>query len=69
MGIMAMGEWGTEEELIAFARDGEGLLESLPESLAPASLKNGDKKGKGLRTPGGENGVWEDVIARAGGRA
>lgn len=69
MGIMAMGEWGAEEELIAFARDGEGLLESLPESLAPAGLKDADKEGKGLRAPGGENGFWEDVIARAGEKA
>ncbi|EYE99059.1 amidase [Aspergillus ruber CBS 135680] len=69
MGIMAMGEWGAEEELIAFARDGESLLESLPESLAPASAKDGDKEGKGLRVPGGENGFWEDVIARAGEKA
>lgn len=28
VGVMAMGEWGTEEDLIAFARDGVGLLDS-----------------------------------------
>lgn len=67
MGVMAMGEWGAEEELIAFARDGEGLLDALPENLAPASST--EVKEKGLGIPGGENGVWEDVIARAGERA
>ncbi|KAJ5491314.1 hypothetical protein N7539_002881 [Penicillium diatomitis] len=27
IGVMAMGDWGSEEELIEFARDGEGLVD------------------------------------------
>lgn len=74
VGVMAMGEWGVEEDLIAFARDGEGVLD----------VENGgvqDKKGKGdggsesegegakgLKIPSGEKALWEDVIAEARGR-
>ena len=27
VGVMAMGDWGSEEDLIDFARDGEGILD------------------------------------------
>jgi Asp-tRNA(Asn)/Glu-tRNA(Gln) amidotransferase A subunit family amidase len=63
IGVMAMSEWGTEEELIAFARDGEAILD-LPGSRPPfeagtAAVSNG------LRIPSGGLAVWEDVIAQA----
>lgn len=64
IGLMAMGEWGTEEELIAFARDGEAILDlsdgstSLEEDGAASAIK-------GLRTPSDDLSVWEDVIAQA----
>lgn len=63
VGIMAMGEWGTEEDLIAFARDGEGILdlkENRPED---------DQAVKGLRVPSGKKAAWEDVIAKARGES
>lgn len=65
VGVMAMGEWGGEEELIAFARDGEGVLDLDVDT--DNSVKDDDKNlVKGLKVPGGENGFWEDVIAKAG---
>ncbi|KAL4956772.1 amidase signature domain-containing protein [Aspergillus filifer] len=55
VGIMAMGEWGVEEDLIAFARDGEGILDL-----------DSDKDGQmGLTIPTGAEAVWEDVVANA----
>ncbi|KAL4809172.1 amidase signature domain-containing protein [Aspergillus unguis] len=60
IGIMAMGEWGTEEDLIAFARDGEGILD-LEEN------KGAFKETTGLTVPRGDEAVWEDVIANAKG--
>lgn len=51
IGVMGMGEWGTEEELIEFARDGESLLDG------------GDVKG--LAVPRGSRSSWEDVIEMA----
>jgi hypothetical protein len=33
IGVMAMGEWGTEEDLIAFARDGEPILDLQPATI------------------------------------
>ncbi|KAJ6156271.1 hypothetical protein N7497_005156 [Penicillium chrysogenum] len=62
IGVMAMGEWGTEEDLIAFARDGEPILD-LPSS-GPSLEENGTAAaGKGLRTPS-DASVWEDIIAQ-----
>ncbi|KAJ5131295.1 Amidase [Penicillium bovifimosum] len=64
IGIMAMGEWGTEEELIAFARDGEGILD-----LATGDAEDtGVAAVKGLRTPSDDLSVWEDVIEQAKGK-
>lgn len=64
IGVMAMGEWGTEEDLIAFARDGEGILD-LPANQ-PVSERSEDAAGsQGLRIPMSKGAVWEDVIAQA----
>lgn len=63
VGIMAMGEWGTEEELIAFARDGEGILD-LP-GARPSFGDGSAPTGKGLRVPSHDLAIWEDVIAQA----
>ncbi|KAL2001427.1 hypothetical protein VTN02DRAFT_1784 [Thermoascus thermophilus] len=69
VGLTALGEWGSEEALIAFARDGEGVLH------ADVAVSNGGAKAadpmvtavsKGLRTPGGKGAQWVDVIAEAG---
>ncbi|KAL4934378.1 amidase [Aspergillus undulatus] len=61
VGVMAMGEWGAEEDLIAFARDGEGVLD--------VDKGKGDVVGlserSGLTIPCGAEAVWEDVIANA----
>ncbi|KAL4871264.1 hypothetical protein BDV12DRAFT_206807 [Aspergillus spectabilis] len=54
VGVMAMGEWGSEEDLIAFARDGEGILD-LPER----------DEATGLTIPRGAEAVWEDVVEGA----
>ena len=62
IGLMAMSEWGTEEELIAFARDGEPIL-GLP-SGSP-SLEENEIDSTGLRTPSDDLSVWEDIIAQA----
>ncbi|KAJ5682744.1 hypothetical protein N7462_005909 [Penicillium macrosclerotiorum] len=62
IGVMAMGEWGTEEDLIDFARDGEGILD-LPANKAPAG--NEENVSTGLRAPSANDSIWEDVIARA----
>ncbi|KAE8150899.1 amidase signature domain-containing protein [Aspergillus avenaceus] len=59
IGLMAMGEWGTEEDLIAFARDGEPILD-LPENQSSAK-----EQSVGLRVPFGDGSRWEDVIAAA----
>lgn len=63
IGLMAMGEWGTEEELIAFARDGEAILD-LPDT---SSSGNGGAPAKGLRTPSEDLSIWEDIILQAKG--
>ncbi|KAE8380657.1 amidase signature domain-containing protein [Aspergillus bertholletiae] len=63
VGLMAMGEWGTEEDLIAFARDGEAILD-LAENQLPINAKVAEQS-TGLRIPSGEDSVWEDVIASA----
>ncbi|KAJ5435637.1 Amidase [Penicillium cf. griseofulvum] len=64
IGLMAMGEWGTEEELIAFARDGEPILDLASDS--PSLEGNGPvSPSKGLRTPSVDLSVWEDIIVQA----
>ncbi|KAJ5288219.1 hypothetical protein N7478_003905 [Penicillium angulare] len=63
IGIMAMSDWGTEEELIDFARDGEPILD-LPANQPPGATES-DVLSEGLRAPSSEGTVWEDVIARA----
>ncbi|PKX93841.1 amidase [Aspergillus novofumigatus IBT 16806] len=63
VGVMAMGEWGTEEDLIAFAREGEAILD-LPGNQ-PSKSDRPDGESTGLRIPGGDGCLWEDVIAKA----
>jgi amidase len=60
---MAMSEWGTEEELIAFARDGEAILD-LPGSRPQREDEDVASTMKGLRIPSNAS-VWEDVIGQA----
>lgn len=63
IGIMAMSEWGSEEDLIDFARDGEAILD-LPAAQPPQG--NGDiSTGLGLRAPSTDDCIWEDVIKKA----
>jgi amidase len=50
VGIMGMGECGSEEQLLAFARDHQGVLPS-PEAE--------------LSVPSGKGAVWVDVIGEA----
>lgn len=63
IGVMAMGEWGSEEDLIDFARDGEAILD------LPANKPSGGGEEvsafKGLRVPSAADSVWEDVIVKA----
>ncbi|RLL99674.1 hypothetical protein CFD26_108069 [Aspergillus turcosus] len=63
IGVMAMGEWGTEEDLIAFARDGEAILD-LPGNR-PSKSDRPDGESTGLKIPDGDGCLWEDVIAKA----
>ncbi|KAJ5676753.1 uncharacterized protein N7477_002386 [Penicillium maclennaniae] len=63
IGLMAMSEWGTEEDLIDFARDGEGVLD-LPENQPPRVSKEA-AEAKGLRAPSSSESYWEDAIALA----
>ncbi|KAE8142714.1 amidase signature domain-containing protein [Aspergillus pseudotamarii] len=63
VGLMAMGEWGTEEDLIAFARDGEAILDLSENQLS--SKEQVGEQSTGLRIPHGEGSLWEDVIASA----
>ncbi|KAJ5725289.1 uncharacterized protein N7483_006646 [Penicillium malachiteum] len=61
IGIMAMSDWGTEEELIDFARDGEGILD-LPANRPPGTSES-EEASPGLHIPAGKDSVWEDVLA------
>ncbi|GLB06308.1 hypothetical protein AtubIFM57258_001611 [Aspergillus tubingensis] len=65
VGVMAMGEWGSEEELIEFARDGEGVLGGIAAAAADGGEGEGEEN-SGLTVPRGEGAAWEDVIAKAG---
>ncbi|CAI7622646.1 unnamed protein product [Penicillium pancosmium] len=63
IGLMAMGEWGSEEDLIDFARDGETILD-LPAALPPRNSED-SSVASGLRIPSTGGCTWEDIIARA----
>lgn len=63
IGLMAMSEWGTEEDLIDFARDGESILD-LPANKPPSESQEASDL-KGLRVPSSKESNWEDVIALA----
>lgn len=77
VGLMGMGEWGSEEALIEWARDGEGVLDvDVEESGATNGAKTaGDEGGgedeavmvcsKGVRIPRGPQGKWADAIKLA----
>ncbi|KAL2845722.1 amidase signature domain-containing protein [Aspergillus pseudoustus] len=62
IGVMAMGEWGSEEDLIAFARHGEGILD-LPEVRGPVTESS--EQTTGLTIPRGVDALWEDVVGNA----
>ncbi|KAL2820739.1 amidase signature domain-containing protein [Aspergillus granulosus] len=62
IGVMAMGEWGSEEDLIAFARDGEGILD-IPENRGPVA-ESGEQT-TGLTIPHGADTLWEDIVGNA----
>lgn len=63
IGLMAMSDWGTEEDLIDFARDGEGILD-LPANQPPSESKEASEA-KGLRAPSSSESNWEDIISLA----
>lgn len=68
IGIMAMGEWGAEEDLIAFARDGEGLLDSDSDSAGASSSEGTSHGSTGLQVPSSKGSMWVDVVAEAVGK-
>ncbi|PGH28186.1 hypothetical protein AJ80_00076 [Polytolypa hystricis UAMH7299] len=71
VGIMGMGEWGSEEALIEWGKDGEGVLgvddddikATSTAATAAVTVADGGEK-KGVRTPGEK---WVDVIAAVRG--
>ncbi|KAL3469659.1 amidase signature domain-containing protein [Aspergillus californicus] len=69
IGVMAMGEWGCEEDLIAFAKDGEGLLDLEAKNGTAGTQSNEGGLNGGLTIPRGKNSVWEDVVVNAKGVA
>ncbi|KAL3468218.1 amidase signature domain-containing protein [Aspergillus heterothallicus] len=62
IGVMAMGEWGSEEDLIAFARDGEGILD-LTDNRGPVT--EASRQTTELTIPRGVNALWEDIVRNA----
>ncbi|WEW54826.1 hypothetical protein PRK78_000251 [Emydomyces testavorans] len=70
VGIMGMGEWGSELSLIAWGRDGEGVLD-IDDEVTAASNNGAVNEaavvvGKGLRIPSLEKGgKWIDAIGLA----
>lgn len=69
VGLMGMGEWGSEEALIEWARDGESMLDVDVEvstaANGAASTDGAVFLGKGLRTPSGKQGKWVDAVGLA----
>ncbi|KAJ5673410.1 hypothetical protein N7507_002537 [Penicillium longicatenatum] len=65
IGIMAMSDWGTEEDLIDFARDGEAILD-IPANRPPAASET-DASVDGLHIPAATGSIWEDIIGKATG--
>lgn len=67
VGIMGMNEWGSEEDLIAFARDGEAILGL--DAVQPTRAHDEDGQStKGLKIPNGPKSLWVDVLAEASGK-
>jgi Asp-tRNA(Asn)/Glu-tRNA(Gln) amidotransferase A subunit family amidase len=60
IGLMGMSEWGTEEALFHFARDGEAVLDS---NTVTTENPSANDTGKGLRTPSGDGSEWVDLIS------
>lgn len=60
IGLMGMSEWGSEEALFDFARDGEGVLDL---NIVTKADSNATGTGKGLRTPSGDGSQWVDLIS------
>lgn len=71
VGIMGMGEWGSEWALIEWGRDGEGVLDVDEDVAGSNGAANGAEAvvvvvGKGLKKPSVDNGgKWVDAIALA----
>ncbi|OAX78691.1 hypothetical protein ACJ72_07001 [Emergomyces africanus] len=67
VGLMGMSEWGSEEMLIEWARDGEGtLLNDDDGDAAPTQTAAGSKSG--VKIPDVQKGgKWVDVISIARG--
>ncbi len=53
VGIMGMGEWGSEEALLDWVEEGRGILDQEQE---------GGRRG-GVRLPKGRERAWVDVLA------
>lgn len=66
VGLMGMSEWGSEELLIEWARDGEGMLSSVDDDAAATKMASGSKGA--VKVPDAQNGgKWIDVISVARG--
>ncbi|KKZ66509.1 amidase [[Emmonsia] crescens] len=66
VGLMGMSEWGSEELLIEWARDGEGMLSSVDGDAAATKMASGSKGA--VKVPDVQNGgKWIDVISVARG--
>lgn len=55
IGLMGMAEWGQEEQLLEWGREGEGILDA-----------DGGEEGVGVKRPSGKEGRWVDVVELAG---
>lgn len=62
VGIMGMGEWGSEEALMDWAEEGSGLLE---EAGRDEEGGGGGGGRAGVRKPAGWEGAWVDVLPKA----
>ncbi|KAJ9353681.1 hypothetical protein DTO027B9_5124 [Paecilomyces variotii] len=63
VGIMGMSEWGSEEILIDFARDGQGILDLDLGAKISSTTKAREEEETGLRKPSGNSTTWVDVFS------
>jgi len=63
IGLMGMSEWGSEEALFNFARDGEAVLDSDTVTTENGNARSANDTRKGLRTPSGDGSQWVDLIS------